>query len=95
MKYSIEIPADLVRALRRQMGEDVEGLTDRGVVIAWLRQQAGPVMKRYRRGLIGLPTEVEAARDAAQKAVVAEIEARKAAENEGDALAESDVEAIV
>jgi len=94
-KYSITIPTDVVSAVKQELGEDADGKTDRAAVVLCLQRLLGPLTKNYRRRELADPTDLEAARVTAEKALANEIVARKTAEDDGDAQAVVDAQGVV
>ena len=96
--YPDEYDAAALAALRAQLGEDAEGLTDtEACQKALLRYIKGLVRAQVRRTAPSTTEAVVAAEQASndlQEALVAAQEARVAAENESDAAVESAFEGV-
>ena len=93
-KYLIEVPRAVLAAMKDDLGDDGEKLTGKAVVVAWMRRQALPGLRRGQRRTLGDPTGLEAARDALQAQPDQEVADRKLAEISADAQAETDAASI-
>ena len=92
--YSIEVPNPVVTAMKDDLGDSADGLTNKAVVVLWMRRQIAPISKRYRRKGLGVPSALESARVAAETALSNETAARKSAEDAGDVQAVADAQGV-
>jgi hypothetical protein len=74
------IQADVIAALKSQLGDESDGLTDNQLFVEWVRRQLSPALNSYRRKRLDT-SALDNARDAAQTALNAQQGAYETAIN--------------